>query len=99
VGSVPVNEEDPVKLYRASWIQKFVHPFSGVPGQHRLTQDIDQAQYDMLTADLNVLDLRAIVIGTPACPTLISVLSERDAHWLAGKPPTAEYLATLGQDD
>lgn len=88
-----------MKLYRASWIQKFVHPFTGVPGQWRPTQDIDQAQYDMLTADPNVLDLRAIVIGTPSCPTMVSVLSEQDAHWLAGGAPTAEYLATLGKDD
>lgn len=88
-----------MKIYRASWIQKFTLPFTNQPGQHRLTQEIDQAQYDQLTADPNVLDLRAVVIGTPACPTLISKLTPQDAHWLAGGAPTPEYLASLGKDN
>lgn len=82
-----------MKLYRASWTHTNEY------GDHRFTQDIDQAQYDALTASPKVWDLRAYVIGSPACPTLISVLSEQDAHWLTGGAPSAEYLATLGQDN
>lgn len=84
----------PAKLYRASWNQHSAR------GTYRAQpQELSQAQFDMLTANPNVSDMRAIVIGTPSCPTLVSVLSEQDAHWLAGGAPTAEYLATLGKDD
>ena len=69
----------PNTLYLASWIQCFAHPFTGISGEDRLTQHVDERELIVLREKPSVLDLRSIEVS--------SLLAEPDAdqlRWLHG---------------